>query len=1357
MLRSSFLRNGSVISKPISQINAKRHQLLNHAFMEAFEPRIFLSGDVLTYHNDNASTGDYLTETQLTPGNVKASTFGKRFSTPVDGQVYAQPLYKSNVNITTGASQGVHNVVYVATEHDSLYAIDSDSGNVLWKDSFLSAGVTTMPSTPDTGSNDITPEIGITSTPVIDAATNIIYLTAKTKEIRSNQTHYVYRLHAIDLGSGAEMLGGPAVIGDTINSGGNYTYVSGPNVKGSGDGSVGGIVRFNTQRQMNRPGLTLYNDVVYIAFASHGDNGPYHGWVLGYSVQNLALTAVLNTTPNGGLGGIWQGGGKVAIDPQGFLYFETGNGTFNQAATNFNAQGFPKDGNYGDSFVKLAIDPTSTPANPNINGWGLKVVDYFTPFNQSALNSADTDLGSGGPTILPDSLGNATHPHLLIGSGKEGKLYLIDRDNMGKFDINTDHVVQEQAGAVNGVFDTPALFGNKIYYVGGYGDVAKTFTIINGVLSTQPTSKSTGNNFGFPGSTPSISANGTTNGIAWTLDRNTNQLRAFNANNLAQEIYNTGQAGNNRDQLGSVVKFTVPTVADGHVFVGTANALVAYGPPIPPTTPPLAPTALTATATFPTEIDLTWQDNSTNEDLFRIERSPNGINNWVQIGTAGVNASSFSDTTVLPVTTYFYRVRANNILGDSAYTNVASATTDPAPPVGTGDGLLGTYFDNQNFTTLKLTRVDPTINFDFGVGSPDPSIGVDTFSIRWTGLVKAQFTQTYTFYTTSDDGIRLFINNQTVVDSFVDQSPMEHSGSINLTAGQTYAIKIEYYENGGGAVAQLRWSSPSTPKQIIPTSQLFSGVAPTPPASLTAVAASGTQVNLAWQDNSNNETGFKIERKDGVAGTYAQVAIVGPNITNYMDTALNPDTLYYYRVKAANFGADSAYSNEVNLLTPIPPTTPSGAHSTLVTTDEIKFAWNDNSNTEDGWRLFRKKSTGDTFFFLIQLPPNSTSYDDAGLTPGTSYDYHIQAFNVAGFSDFTGFTATTFTPAGPLNVAGTSNSDQITVRTDSTGNDIRVWVNTNPDTDPADFSATKANVNSFNISSGGGNDTVDIDFTNGNPIPVLGINIDGQTGVYTLNFIGAGTGRVSLNSGTFNLATDAKGIDLTATNATVLNIDHDQHLASLTLNDTAVGKLLPAVHRFIREAALTIAPGATLDLGDGDMILDSTSANRDAMLASLANLIASGRNGGLWNGPGIVSSAALAEPSHITGLAVAINDTGNGTPLQSLIDNESVGTSNVIVKYTYNGDVDFSGKIDADDYFKIDYAFAHLNDPGSPYGGYAGGDFDLNGTLDADDYFLIDHAFTAQTGILAAAAPQAARPATTAKTAHHHARRHRAP
>jgi hypothetical protein len=294
----------------------------------------------------------------------------------------------------------------------------------------------------------------------------------------------------------------------------------------------------------------------------------------------MALTGVLNTTPNAssdvdkvdGRGGIWQSGGALAFDPQGNFYFETGNGSFSSDGP-FDAQGFPADANYGDSFLKVSNDPASTATNQNRNGWGMKVADYFTPFNEEALDTADRDLGSGGPTILPDSVGSAAHPHLLVGSGKEGKIYLIDRDDMGKFDPTTDHVVQEQANAISGSLGVPAFFNNTIYYVGGYGGTAKTFSISNGQFSTTPTTQSA-NTFAFPGSTPSITANGSANGVVWTIDRLTNQLRAYNANSFANLLWTSAQAPNNRDQLGTVVKFSVPTAVDGKVFVGTDGALV---------------------------------------------------------------------------------------------------------------------------------------------------------------------------------------------------------------------------------------------------------------------------------------------------------------------------------------------------------------------------------------------------------------------------------------------------------------------------------------------------------------------------------------------------------------------------------------------------------------------------------------------------------------------------------------------------------------------------------------------------------------------------------------------------------------
>ncbi|MGA7413949.1 MAG: hypothetical protein WBW33_25960, partial [Bryobacteraceae bacterium] len=485
--------------------------------VERLEPRWVLSTNVLSYHMDAQSTGVNNTETLLTPGNVNTTTFAKTFSTPLDGQAYAEPLYVSGLNITTGNFQGVHNTVFAATEHDGLYAIDSMGGNVLWYDSFLNpalgagiAGATSITSVPngEVNSNDINPEIGITGTPTIDLSQNALFVITKTKQIvpvgTVNHTHYVATLFKINIQNGAVIAS--HIIGDTDFTNGAYTYrtqtsASDPNqdpfVFGNGSGAITlpgqtqSRVYFNALRQMSRPGILLFNGQIYTEWASHGDNGPYHGWVLRFDENTLALTAALNTTPNGGLGGIWQGGDIMTMDPHldasgnPLFYFMTGNGTFdgnysgtspNGTTTGLNAQGFPVNGDYGDSFVKIGFD-TTTQANQNINGWGLKVVDYFSPQNNHTLDGGDTDLGSGGTTILPDSVGSAAHPHLLIGTGKEGKIYLIDRDNMGKFDPNnvvTDAVVEEQH-ELSGDLNAAAYFNNTIYYVPGYNnDTAKT-------------------------------------------------------------------------------------------------------------------------------------------------------------------------------------------------------------------------------------------------------------------------------------------------------------------------------------------------------------------------------------------------------------------------------------------------------------------------------------------------------------------------------------------------------------------------------------------------------------------------------------------------------------------------------------------------------------------------------------------------------------------------------------------------------------------------------------------------------------------------------------------------------------------
>jgi hypothetical protein len=494
-----------------------------------------------TGHNDIARTGQNLREFALTPTTLNQTQFGKAFSCAVDGYVYAQPLYVANLAIP---AQGTHNVVFVATEHDSVFAFDADNTACLQlrMTSFANpnAGITTVPSS-DVLTDDIVPEIGITGTPVIDAQSSTLYVVAKTKETGS----YVQRLHALDIATGAEKFGGPLVIQASV--------------PGTGDGSTGGNLPFDPLRQNQRAALLLVNGVVYIAFASHGDNDPYHGWVLGYDAATLQQVAVFNDTPNGFRGGIWQSGNGPAADSSGNVFVISGNGTFDADAGGVD---------FGDSFLKLKAS-------------SLALVDFFTPFNQAFLDPNDLDFGSSGPVLLPDQMVGA-HPHLILSAGKDGNAYLVDRDNMGRFNAtDNSQIVQSIAISPNEIYGAPAFWKNNIYFVAAQ-DVLKAFQLSGGLLSTTPTSQAS-TVFGFPGGTPTISANGSTNGIVWVLDNGAFTtpgpavLHAYDATNVAVELWNSSQAANLRDQAGPAVKFTVPTVANGKVYVGGQGQLTVYG------------------------------------------------------------------------------------------------------------------------------------------------------------------------------------------------------------------------------------------------------------------------------------------------------------------------------------------------------------------------------------------------------------------------------------------------------------------------------------------------------------------------------------------------------------------------------------------------------------------------------------------------------------------------------------------------------------------------------------------------------------------------------------------------------------
>jgi hypothetical protein len=496
---------------------------------------------VVTYKNDLQRTGQNLTESVLTTSNVNSSSFGLLRNLQVDGKVDAQPLYLSKLTVA-GAS---HNVVYVATENGSVYAFDSDAGTLLWMVSLIGAGETTS----DAHScNQVTPQIGITATPVIDrtaGAHGTLFAVAMTKDASGN---YHQRLHALDVTTGAEMTGSPQEITATYQG-----------------------TSFAPGQYEERAALLLLNGTIYTSWSSHCDIGPYGGWLIAYSESTLAQTAILNVAPGASGTGyasqgpaIWMSGDGPAADAAGNVYVLTGNGRFETTLT---TSGFPSGGDYGDSFLKLAT-----------SGGALAVSDYFALYNNLTESVNDADLGSGGLLLLPDLTdASGTVRHLAVGAGKDGNLYVVSRDSLGKYNATSNNIWQELDGVLSGgIWATPAYFNGAVYY-GPSGGALRAFTISNAQLSGTPTSQSA-TQFVFPGTSPVISANGTANAIVWTYENATPAvLHAYDATNLAHELYNSNQAANGRDQFGAGNKFIAPTVADGKVFVATTASVGVFG------------------------------------------------------------------------------------------------------------------------------------------------------------------------------------------------------------------------------------------------------------------------------------------------------------------------------------------------------------------------------------------------------------------------------------------------------------------------------------------------------------------------------------------------------------------------------------------------------------------------------------------------------------------------------------------------------------------------------------------------------------------------------------------------------------
>jgi hypothetical protein len=509
---------------------------------------VYAGIDVPTYDYENMRMGQNTNEKILTPALVSSSAFGLLGTFKVDGLVDSQPLYLSNVTIP---NVGPRNVLYVATEHGTVFAFDADSASggtstTLWSASTWLPGET---SSDPRNCDLLTPEIGITSTPVIDRSRGAIYVVAATMDAKGN---YYHRLHALDITTGKELFGGPTTI--------SATY------PGTGDNSSNGILTFDPAQYFDRASLLELNGNIYTTWSSHCDTRPYTSWVIAYSADSLQQTGVFNLVPNGSEGGIWMSGAAPAVDASGNIYFVVGNGDFD--ADDLGNNGFPSQGDCGNCFVKLS------------SGAPFALLDYFAPMNTVSESDSDKDFGSGGPLLLPDLTDSSGRiRHLAVGSGKDSNIYVVDRDNMGKFTAGSNNIYQEIDGQLAaGVWAKPSYFNSTVYYVASQ-DSIKAFAVQNATLAQVPSSQSK-RIFPYPGATPTISANGTSNAIAWLVEHANDGalalLHAFDATNLANELF-FGTSYQDPSGQPSDNKFVVPIVANGKVYVGTPNSVAVFG------------------------------------------------------------------------------------------------------------------------------------------------------------------------------------------------------------------------------------------------------------------------------------------------------------------------------------------------------------------------------------------------------------------------------------------------------------------------------------------------------------------------------------------------------------------------------------------------------------------------------------------------------------------------------------------------------------------------------------------------------------------------------------------------------------
>ena len=990
--------------------------------------------DVLVSRYDSGRTGQNLSETSLSVQNVGSGSFGKLYSYPLDGVTYAQPLVKASLTIP---GKGTYNVVFLATEHGSVYALDADSATPIWHRSFINpaAGLTTRATSSTL--EDIIPEVSITSTPVIDPVGGTLYVVAET--VQTGQSAY-YWLHALDITTGLDKTA-PVAISGSVGSGATPLNI-------------------NAATSTQRPGLVFLNGVVYLGFGSNGDNWPWVGWLAGYDGTTLQQLTLYCTSPGGSQGaGLWSSGEAPPVDASGNIYVTTGNGYFGASA-------------WGDSYLKLSTSG------------GLSLLDYFSPFNSEALYAADLDLAAGGPILLPDSVGSAAHPHLLVGAGKDGEIYLIDRDNMGgyngSYSTPNSQIVQwvwGQVGTgnftptsnplpyVGNNFSSPAYWQNRLYFCGSK-DVCKLFTFSNGLLSGTPASKAP-TSFGYPGGQPIISAASASaaSAILWAVERNTTLnsavLHAYDATNLASELYNATQAANSRDLTGPPAKFAVPTVANGKVFVATQTEVNVYGllagAPQALAAPTFAPApgsytgtqSVTLSAAAGASIYYTLDGTSPTLGATRytgpIAMSSSGTINAMAVQSGAFTSPAASGTyTISPVvnppsisyvqgayatpqsaqTSVAVKYAAAQQQGDlnvvvvgwndstatvksvtdtsgnsytlavgpTVYSGVASQAIYYAPNIAAaaagGNSVTVTFNTAAAYADIRIAEysgIASSSPFDGGAGTHNAAATATSGAITTTNandlLVGADLTIEFTLGPGSGFTSRMMtVPDGDILEDRVVTSAGSYAATAGIAASAPTIMQIAAFKAGTGA-------APPTP---------------TAPSGLNATATGPTGVSLAWTaatESGGSIAQYLIERCQGSGcSSFAQIGTA--TTTAYADAGLSGSTSYSYRVRAKDAAGNvGPYSNSATVTTsPGVPSAPTNLAATVAGSAQINLSWGASSEaggTIAQYLIERCQGSGCSSFTQIGTA-TATSYSDTGLSGSTSYSYRVRAKDAQG-------------------------------------------------------------------------------------------------------------------------------------------------------------------------------------------------------------------------------------------------------------------------------------------------------------------------------------------------------------------------